>query len=168
MNARQLKEVVDQLFKDRLTFMQLLQEIAINFYPERADFTIRRTHGNFADNLMSSYPVLTRRDLGDQIGSMLRPTEKEWFKMTPAGGEKPDNEAQRWLEDKNQIMRRAMYTPKAQFNRASKEGDQDYSAFGQCVTSCRPYRLGDNLLYRNWHIRDVVWQENSEPTLSYD
>jgi len=162
MNPKQLKEVVDKLFTERLTYVMLLQEIAENFYPERADFTIRRTHGTFAENLMTSYPVLTRRDLGDQIGSMLRPTEKEWFKMVPSGGEKPDNEAQRWLEDKDKIMRRAMYSPKALFNRASKEGDQDFSAFGQCITSCRPNRFGDNLLYRNHHIRDVVWKENAE------
>ena len=168
MDIKQLKEVVDELFSSRLTYISLLQEIAENFYPERADFTIRRTHGNnFAADLMTSYPVLVRRDLGDQIGTMLRPTEKEWFKMRPAGGEKPDNEALRWLEDKDKIMRRAMYARPAQFNRANKEGDQDFSAFGQCVISCRPNRFGDNLLYRNWHLRDVVWKENAEGEIGF-
>ena len=163
MNVKQLKEVVDELFKNRLTYVQLLQELAENFYPERADFTVKRKHGNeFAADLMTSYPVLTRRDLGDQIGTMLRPTEKSWFKMRPAGGEKTDNEANRWLEDKENIMRRAMYARPAHFNRANKEADQDFSAFGQCVVSCRPNRFGDNLLYRNWHLRDVVWEENTE------
>ena len=108
MNTRQLKELVDELFKGRLTYVQLLQELAENFYPERADFTIQRTHGNeFASDLMTSYPILTRRDLGDQIGTMLRPTEKHWFKMRPAGGEKPNTEGLRWLEEKEHIMRRA-------------------------------------------------------------
>lgn len=163
MNTKQLKEVVDGLFSGRLTYIQLLQEIAENFYPERADFTIRRTHGNeFAADLMTSYPVLTRRDLGDQISSMLRPTEKEWFKMVPEHGEKPDNEGLRWLERASQVQRRAMYSRPAQFARATKESDQDFAAFGQCVISVRLNGTADNLLFRNWHLRDVVWEENAE------
>jgi hypothetical protein len=43
VNIKQLKETVDGLFTERLTYMQLLQEIAEHFYPERADFTIRGT-----------------------------------------------------------------------------------------------------------------------------
>jgi len=166
VNIKQLKEVVDQLFTDRLTFMSLCQEIAENFYPERADFTITRTHGNeFAPDMMTSYPILTRRDLGDQISSMLRPTEKHWFKMIPQHGEKPDNDGLRWLEHVTHIQRRAMYSKPAQFNRATKEADQDFSAFGQCVISVRLNKNADNLLYRNWHIRDVVWKENAEAAI---
>ena len=163
MNIKQLKEVIDALHQERLTFINLLQEIAENFYPERADFTVRRTHGNeFAADLMTSYPILTRRDLGDQISSMLRPTEKHWFKMIPSHGDTPDNEARRWLEHVSKVQRRAMYARAAQFNRATKEADQDFSAFGQCVISVRLNKFADNLLYKNWHIRDVVWKENTE------
>lgn len=163
MNIKQFVEVIEQLFSERMTFINLLQEIAENFYPERADFTITREHGTeFAADLMTSYPILTRRDLGDQISSMLRPTEKHWFKMVPEHGEKTDNDGLRWLEHVSQIQRRAMYSKPAQFNRATKEGDQDFSAFGQCVISVRLNRNADNLLYRNWHIRDVVWKENAE------
>ena len=163
MDIKHLKGVVDELFADRLTYMMLLQEIAENFYPERADFTIRRTHGNeFAADLMTSYPILTRRDLGDQIGQMLRPTATEWFKMAPRGGEQADNEGNRWLEEMSRRQRLATYARGAQFNRATKEGDQDFASFGQCVISCRLNLAADNLLYRNWHIRDVVWSENEE------
>ena len=163
MDIKQLKEVVDNLFTDRLTYVMLLQEIAENFYPERADFTIRRTHGNeFAGDLMTSYPVLTRRDLGDQIGTMLRPTEKEWFKMAPEDKDRLNNDANRWLEKTAAVQRRAMYSRGSMFNRATKEADHDFAAFGQCVVSCRLNRNADGLLYRNWHLRDVVWQENEE------
>ena len=73
MNIKQLKEVVDGLFTERATFVNLLQEISENFYPERADFTINRVHGNeFAGELQTSYPILTRRDLGDQISCLLK------------------------------------------------------------------------------------------------
>jgi hypothetical protein len=39
MDIKHLKLMVDDLFNDRLTYMMLLQELAENFYPERADFT---------------------------------------------------------------------------------------------------------------------------------
>ena len=163
MDIKQLREVTDNLFSDRLTYVQLLQEIAENFYPERADFTIRRSHGTeFAGDLMTSYPILTRRDLGDQISTMLRPTEKEWFKMAAGHGEKVDNEGLRWLERASNVQRRAMYSRPTQFTRASKEADHDFAAFGQCVVSVRMNQAADNLLYRNWHLRDVVWTENAE------
>jgi hypothetical protein len=163
VNIKQLKETVDGLFTERLTYMQLLQEIAEHFYPERADFTIRREHGNeYAGNLNTSYPIMIRRDLGDQFGQMLRPTAKEWFKMIPKGSEKVGNEEQRWLEEMSKRMRRAMYAKPAMFNRATKESDHDFAAFGNAVLTCRPNRNVDNLLYRSWHIRDVVWKENED------
>jgi hypothetical protein len=111
---------------------------------------------------MTSYPIMTRRELGDQIGQMLRPSSVEWFKMKAKGDAKPDNDGLRWMEEMSRRMRLAMYAREAQFNRASKEGDHDYSAFGNCVTSCRLNRTADNLLFRNCHIRDVVWWENEE------
>ena len=166
MNIKQLKENVERLFTDRMTWIMLLQEIAENFYPERANFTVKKRHGNeFASQLMTSYPILIRRDLGDQIGQMLRPTAQEWFKMIPTGyeeGEYLDNESQRWLDAASKVQRRAMYFRGAKFTKAMKEEDQDYSAFGNGVTSCRVNRNVTNLLYRNWHIRDVVWQENED------
>ena len=163
MNIKQLRDVVDNLFSKRLTYLTLLQELAENFYPERADFTIRRTHGTeYAGDLMTSYPVLVRRDLGDQIGQMLRPTAKEWFEMVPKGGAPPSNDDARWLEEMNKRMRMAMYAKPALFNRAMKESDHDFAAFGNAVLTCRLNKNADNLLYRNWHLRDVVWKENEE------
>jgi hypothetical protein len=163
MNIKQLVEQVDRLFTDRFTYVQLLQEIAEHFYPERAEFTIKREHGNeYTGDMMTSYPMLVRRDLGDQIGQMLRPTAKEWFKIIPKGAEEVGNDEKRWLEEMTKRMRQAMYAKPAQFNRASKEADHDFAAFGNLVMSCRLNKNADNLLYRNWHIRDVVWWENEE------
>ena len=72
------------LFAKRGSLMMLWQEQAEQFYPERADFTINRILGeDFAAHLTSSFPLLCRRDLGDQIGVMLRPTAKPWFHMVP-------------------------------------------------------------------------------------
>ncbi len=163
MNIKQLVEMVQQMFSDRLTYMSLCQEIAEHFYPERATFTVDKSHGTeFAGDLMTSYPVLVRRELGDQIGQMLRPTAREWFKMRPKGVDVESNESQRWLEEMNTRMRRAMYARPAQFNKATKEADMDFAAFGNPVISCRLNRNADNLLYRSWHLRDCVWRENEE------
>lgn len=163
MDVKQLKEVVDRLFTDRGTYISLLQEIADNFYPERADFTLRREHGTeFAADLMTSYPVITRRELGNQIGMMLRPTEKQWFKIAPEEKDRENNESNRWLERATEIQRRAMYDRKTLFTKAVKQADHDFASFGQAVISVRLNRNADGLLYRNWHLRDVVWQENEE------
>ena len=80
MDAKELNGIASQLFSKRMPLVSLWQEVADNFYPERADFTLRRSIGtDFASNLMSSYPVMCRRDLGNQFGAMLRPTAKPWF-----------------------------------------------------------------------------------------
>jgi len=163
MNIKQLEEYCSHLFSDRLTYMSLCQEIAEHFYPERAEITVRKSHGReFASNTMTSYPILVRRELGDQIGQMLRPTNKMWKRMVPKGGEKVDNEGLRWLEQQNQVMHKAMYAGPANFSRATKEADHDFATFGSPIISCTLNRAADNLLYRSWHIRDVVWIEGEE------
>ena len=72
----------DRLFAKRLSLLSLWQEIAQNFYVERAHFTVTHTPGEeFADHLMSGFPLMTRRDLGNALSSMLRPNAKDWFSI---------------------------------------------------------------------------------------
>lgn len=163
MNINQLHDMAEGLFSKRTTLMLLWQEQAENFYPQRADFTITRVLGtDFAGDLSTSYPLLCQRDLQDQIGVMLRPTAKEWFKLGLQHGIEPDNEGKRWMEWATQTMRRAMYDHGSHFTKAMKEGDADYSCFGQTVTSIRLNQRRDGLLYRCYHLRDCVWAENSD------
>jgi hypothetical protein len=163
MNTKQVKEEVDGLFNGRGQLISLWQEISENFYTERADFTLRRDPGDtFVDNLESSYPLLVRRDLGDQIGMMLRQTNRPWFHMAPSDDGRATNNAKRWLESAEKTMRRAMYDRVSRFTRATKEADHDFAAFGQAVLSVRLGRNGDTLLYRCWHLRDVVWAEDDD------
>lgn len=163
MNAKELYDLADNLFGKKYPLTTLHQEIAENFYPERADFTVRRSPGNdFAANLMTSYPVLCRRDLANQFSTMLRPTAKPWFHIGLKYREKDlDNtESNQWTQWMETVMRRAMYDPEAMFNRATKEGDNDFAAFGQCAISVETNKAGNTLLYRTWHLRDMAWQEN--------
>lgn len=168
MTPKQLKELGFDLFGKRSNLMLTWQEIAENFYPERADFTLIRNIGaDFAGNLTTSYPLLCRRDLGDQFGTMLRPSGKEWSHTIVRDMKRQDNDAQRYLQYTDTVMRRAMYDPDAMFTRATKEGDHDFATFGQCVISIELNRFGDALLYRTWHLRDVVWQENADGKISF-
>lgn len=158
-----LLEQGNQLFGKRSALVSLWQEIADNFYPERADFTLSRNIGqDFAANLMTSYPVLARRDLGNAINAILRPSGKKWAHIrTSENWDTLGVEARAWLEWAEGRMMRAMNHRTSQFVRATKEGDHDFATFGQAViqTTLNPSATG--LLYRCWHLRDVAWQEDN-------
>ena len=163
MDVKQLRELGDNLFGKALPLRGLWQEIADNFYPERADFTIWRPLGtDFAANLMTSWPVMCRRDLGNQISTMLRPTARPWFHVQRQHEEKDDQDMDlkrqmQWFED---VQRRAMMDKSALFVKATTEADHDFAAFGQCAMSIELNRDREALLYRTWHLRDMVWQDN--------
>ncbi len=161
MDAKLLKETADMLFSKKSPIVSLWQEIADNFYPERADFTLNRSLGDdFAANLMTSYPVVCRRELGNQFSTMLRPTARPWFHPSIRYTKETDNQTKRVLEWMQETQRRAMYDPGAKFTRATKEGDHDFAAFGQCAISIELNNRADGLLYRCWHLRDMAWMEN--------
>lgn len=163
--VKDLRDQGDKLFTKRLPLISLWQTTAENFYPERGDFTRpnRSIGEEFASHLMTGRPVLARRDLANSLSSILRPTSQPWFFA------RTDNEdinetqaAQQWLDMASQRMRRVMYDKKAQFVRATKQGDNDFAAFGQCIIKVDFNRNFDGLLYRTRHLRDVAWQENAE------
>ncbi len=163
MTPKELREQGDDQFGKRTALLNLWQEIADHFYPERADFTYFRSLGSeFVEYLMTSYPVLVRRDLGNAFTAMLRDKSKEWFHIRAADEEREDTLAKRWLEDKTRVQRRAMYDTNSSFVRATKECDHDFAAFGQGVLSVNLNKNKNGLLYRNWHLRDVIWIENEE------
>ena len=164
MDAKSLKEQGDRLFSAKMTYDTLNQDIADHFYPIRATFTVTRDIGeDFADHLMTGYPVLVHRDLTNQIGTMLRPRGQPWFHAGRRGddSDQVDHEARAWLEDKTAVQRRLMYDRRSNFARATKEGDADYAAFGGCCISTEVNRRDMTLLYRCWHLRDVAWTEDS-------
>lgn len=166
---RRLKEDGNKLFSDRKDLESLWQEIALHFYPSMADITNQRSSGeDFADHLTTSLPVMARRTLGDALSSMLRPAALDttspgvWFSLRASNEESEDDDAHRWLEYATNIQRRAMYDSNTNFTRATKEGDHMFVTFGQCPLSVELNKNRNGLLYRAWHIRDVVWSEDSE------
>ena len=163
MDVAEIIKKGDHLFSKRLPLDSMWQEVGDLFYPERAEFTVTHNLGDhFADHLSTSYPLIARRELGDSMSAMLRPTQKHWFKMTTSQPDRISHAGKQWLERAGDIQRRAMYDRKAQFTRATKVADHDYIAFGQCVLSIEISRQYQTLLYRNWHLRDVVWCEGED------
>lgn len=153
----------DALFGKKMTVDSLNQEIAENFYPERADFTVTQYSGrDFATNLTTSIPVIARRDLGNIFSGMLRPSDKPWFYTRVQDMETVDLEGQMWLEWATGLQYNAMYDRVTNFVRAAKEGDHDFAAFGGAVISVELNRRKNALLYRTWHPRDVAYCENME------
>jgi len=158
-NAKELIKQGDYLYGKMGSLLSLWQEIALNFYPERADFTVTRTVGSeFSDHLTTSYPLMARRDLGNSFSSMLR--KDNWFEVGVK--REPDGEGKAWLDWATGVQRRAMYDRIAQFKRATKEGDHDFAAFGQCGLTVEMNSRRDGLLYRCWHLRDLAWCENPD------
>lgn len=158
---KNIKDRGTQLFTKRTGLLDFWQELAENFYPERADFTnIRNIGDDFAAGMMTSYPTIARRDLGNSFGSMLRPAGQEWFHVGTNRPDIEDTEAKQWLDWASKLQKNAMYDRAARFTRATKEGDHDFAAFGQCVISTEMNFKTNTLLYRSWHLRDCAWQED--------
>ena len=160
--ATELIELGNKLYNKRDGLLTLWQEIAENFYPERADFTMQHVLGeDFADHLMDSYPTLLRRELGNSISSMLRPRDRQWFKATTLDeGRDQDVTNAAYLEYANEKLRRLMYDSRTSFVRTTKEGDHDFVTFGQAVLSVEESANRDHLFYRSFHLRDCAWLEN--------
>lgn len=165
--CRELAEIGDREFTNRMSLLSHWQDIAEHFLPARADFTTIHSWGEeFASHLMTGYPAMQARELADQLATMLRPRQKLWAKLAPSDERLNDDPAARmWLEQKSEVMRRAMYAEGTNFLRATKAGDKDFVAFGQCVIQVRMNRNRDGLLYINRHLRDTVWCENADMQL---
>lgn len=160
--CQELVGIGDRLFSNRSSLVSLWQDIAEHFCPERADFTSSHSLGaDFASHLMSGFPALQLRELADQLAAMLRPREKLWARLSASEDRiNEDSSAKQWLEWASERQRRATYAGKAQFLRATKAGDTDFVSFGQTVLLPSMNPTLDGLLFRWFHLRDVVWCEN--------
>lgn len=153
----------DAMFSARQPMLRLWQDIAETFYVERADFTAGRNPGaEFASHLMTGFPLQARQDLANAIGGMLRPPGRDWFalKLGNRPGGDVSQAAKAWMEETAKRMRAAMYEASAGLQRATKQADNDYVAFGNAVISVEANWRETALLFRCWHLRDVVWRED--------
>lgn len=161
---RDLLSIGNAMFSRKRVIDDLWQEIALNFYPERADFTTVRNEGDeYSDHLYSSYPVLARRELGNLLSANLRPQSQKWFSLHVGDKQLDENSSERrFLEAMRDIQWRAMYESSTGFVRATKQADHDYATFGNAVIYASPNSNMDGLLYKNFHLRDCAWSENAD------
>lgn len=162
--GRDIVKLGNSLFDKKREVDSLWQEIALNFYPERADFTTKRNMGDeYADHLFTSFPVQARRELGNMLSAGLRPRSQKWFSLHVDDEEVDEGAAERqWLERISDIQWRAMYDPAANFVRSTKQADHDFVTFGNAVLKIGMNKTRDTLLFNNYHLRDNVWTENAE------
>jgi len=160
--AREINRIGDAEFAKKQQIDSLWQEIALNFYPERADFTNKRNEGEeFADHLFASYPILARRELGNMLAEFLRPGEFFAIHVDDEALDEGDQE-RAFLEHISKIQWRGMSDPAANLVRATTQTDHDFAAFGNGVLRASLNVAGDGLLHRNYHLRDCAWSENAE------
>lgn len=162
--CEELIGIGDALFTDRIALNSLWQQWALQFYPERADFTSQRQPSNeFASHLMTGQPAMARRDMANTLSAMLRPRGQPWFHArTNNDRVNNDPDCMKWLDWATEIQRKFLYEPEAKFQRATKEGDNDFVTFGQTVLQRRVRRTRDGLIYVCHHLRDCAWLENEE------
>jgi len=162
--ARDAIKIGDKLFGKKRTVDSMWQELALNFYPERADFTeTQNDGGEYADHLYASYPVIARRELGNLLSSNLRPQSKKWFSIHVMDYDLDENSPERrFLERMSEIQWRAMYEGRSGLVRSTKQADHDYVTFGNAVIHGQPNANLDGLLFRNYHLRDCAWKENHD------
>lgn len=162
--AKKAIETAEKAFKDKLLFDDLFQKQAEIFYPERADFTRTYASGDERyEGIVSTEPMLMRRDLAQNLGAMLRPRGRPWFRVVAKGRDaKKDDDAKRWCEDATDTLRQVVYAPRANFAKAMAESDHDYVTFGNAVIA-HTYNLDQSgMLFKCLHLKDVAWSKNAE------
>lgn len=154
------------LFGKRNALLPFWQEICENFDPMRAQFTRQfYLSEQFADRLMTSYPLIVHRELKNTFSAMLRPRDLDWFEIRTDNYDQLPTSAKAFLQHLTATQRRAMYDRQAMFTRATKEADGDYAGLGNACISRDIDMRKMSLLYRCWHLKDVVWCERYDGTI---
>ncbi|RVG88677.1 portal protein [Sinorhizobium meliloti] len=159
-----LLEIDSRMFGAKESVDSLHQEIAEFFYPERANFTQEIVYGEeFASHLTDFYPVLVRRELGDQLGSMVRPADRQWFKAAASNEDiARDRSAAEFLEFMTSVNRSILYSRDSGFRRAAKEADNDFATFGMSWRQVTYNKKRDNLLFRCHHPKNCAGAEGPD------
>ena len=162
--GQKAKDAADRAFKRREVFDPLFQAQAEIFYPERADFTMQYSDAEERyEGIITSEPMMMRRDMAHNLGAMVRPRGKDWFKASAYPDDvMEDDDAKRWCEDATKTMRNIIYSPTANFTRAMAQSDHDYVTFGNAVIA-HPYNTDQSgIIFSCLHLRDCAWSKNAD------
>ena len=167
--GRELMEIDGRLFSAKGALDSLYQEIAEFLFPERADFTTEIVLGQeFASHLTDATPVLMRRELGDQIGSMVRPDGRQWFKAAASNKNVGrDRNAASFLEFMTDVNSAILNSKDSGFRRAAQQVEHDFATFGMGWLQVSYNRNRDNLLFRNHHPKHMAGQEGPDGQVNH-
>lgn len=167
MSKRRAQELIDLgngLFGKKAQLDSLCQEIAWQFCPDIADFTTQLVLGeDWSSDRMDGFPELISRELSNQLGAMLRPQDRAWFRSTTQDDRlDADENNAKALQYITSVIRRGIYDNRSKFIRATKETDRFYVNFGQGVMSVEEAPgTRDHLFFRNHHLKNCAWLENN-------
>jgi hypothetical protein len=108
-----------------------------------------------------------RETLGNMPHAMLR--QGDWFNVS-TGDDELDEDPQnmKWSEDTKERMRDFIYRPKANFVKATIEGDHDWVSVGNPILSVEENKDRDGILYRAWHPRDNAWMMDADGQIDHN
>lgn len=153
-----------RLFSAKGQLDSFYQELAEFLYPERAEFTTEIVLGQeFMSHLTDATPVLMRRELGDQIGGMVRPDGRQWFKAKAANKHVGrDRSAAAFLEFMTDVNAAILNSRDSGFRRAAQAVEHDFVTFGMGWLQVSYNKRRDNLLYRCHHPKHMAGQEGAD------
>lgn len=166
--AIRVHEVLERrkrLKSKRRMYEQTWQEIAEVMMPRRADFLMeqwvpgeRRT-----DRVFDSIPMQARRMLAAGIDGLIKPKNAQWFHLRSDDPDLADDHGSLlWLEEVAKRMFSAIYAAPARFVQRTGEVDNDLVAFGTGVLFIGENEEMNHLVFRSFHLRDVLIAENSD------
>lgn len=160
------KEEVDRVLErwqtaksDRSSLESAWQDLAQLFRPSEADITGERSAGNGRqERLYSGHQIGAAEKLARSIEAELMPRDEPWVEITTEEEvEAEDDDAAEWLDEAGQALVRAIYEPKAGFERHNTQVLNDFVVFGAGVGWCGESRDLSRLNFNGIHLKHAWW-----------
>lgn len=167
--GKDLLDMDTRMFSAKGSIDSLHQEIADYFFPERANFTQTISLSEeFASHLSDFTPVLVRRSLADQIQSMVRPQDRQWFEKSVDNLDvERDLASQQFLQFMTQTTRSVIYDRASGFRRMAKEHEGDFSGFGNAASLVAYNADRSGFVMRNHHLKNMAWSEDQNGNVDH-
>ena len=162
------KEIEDLLSRhkalkaERRHWEQHWQELAEVMLPRRAEFTTTPVPGDKrTSQIYDGTPMQARRSLATTVHGLLTPRASPWFFLKAADEAlNRDDEVKLWLEDAERRLRAAIYDRRTHFVQRASEMYNDLVTFGTGLMFIGEGKSLNRLLFRSFHLKDVVVAEN--------
>lgn len=159
MVVGRLLERYSSLKKDRSQWMLHWEDLARMMLPRRLGFISQMTEGDRrSEDIYDATARRSARGLGNAVGQLLRPEGEKWF-FIRAEDEvlNRNDEVLRWIRTAEDLLRKALFHPKARFRQATGEADLDLVVFGTAILFVGLSRVaGQRLQFSTLDLKDAV------------